>query len=141
MSAPAKKHPMDYRTRELLLSKRERALFAMDGLAQLSASFKEQIDRLKWQIQSGKPIDPAEVDRFGKHLKHEASTTLNALAQLHSALSVAYPKSKILWAQEDAPWEQQNEKQPVTVGLNDAQRTGQEAHCGASPQANGSPSG
>ena len=113
MKPAAKKHPMDYKTRELLLSKRERALFAMDGLAQLTASYKEQIDRLKWQMESGKALDPAEVDRFGKQLKHEASVTLGALAGLHKAMSVAYPNKKIIWVQEDAPWEEEKEKRPA----------------------------
>ncbi len=113
MSKP-QKHPMNYQTRQLLLNKVERASFVMDGGAQLLASFKGQVEQMTWQVNAGKALEPAEIDRMGKHFKHEAGVILNALSALHGAMKAAYPKGKILWLQEGpAPWDPPGTEKPV----------------------------
>lgn len=100
------RHPIPYQDRKLLLSKRERALYALDGIKQLSASFHEQVDRLERLVNAGLKQDPAEVHRMHTQFKHEAGVVLQALNALHAAMKAAYPKGKILWAQDiAAPWD------------------------------------
>lgn len=140
MTAPAR-HPIDYRTRQHLIQQHERLMFTMGAASQQWASNRAEIERLKWQINSGAKLHPDLIRGMGELLRHETDVAMSDLIKFYKLMCHAYPNGKVIWARESAPNEEENEKQPVTVGLNDEQRTGQEAHCGASPQANGSPRG
>lgn len=107
---------MDYRTRELLLSKLDRAVFAVDGPAQMLASFKGQMERYEWQIKAHKKLDPAEVHRMGLQVAHDMETALEALRALYKAMRHAYPDMNILWVQDcPAPWDPPLDEEALTL--------------------------
>lgn len=100
MTAPAKKHPIPYLTRQLLLQRRDRALSVLNPLKGRVASALDDIERLEWQINAGKKLNPAIIDMHGRAIRAQIEPALWALKGLHNAMRDAYPKAEVIWAAE-----------------------------------------